>query len=323
MATSINATPRAVLNGLQDKSRRPPVPVPQQIPQHLPYIYTLAERGPTDPQLVDSIARNTIYGAATWDQTSPFATHQTVIANTMNARGNTQLVQRLKPTGANTAILRISAELIPTNIPIYARNPMDGSIQYNTQTPQQIANGIPPTPTISETIVGSRVVLYSTVDIYGPAQQGFGLGQVQAGSALSVVGGVAVSPAPAGFRAGTVTSSDGTLTPLGVVSYGTASPKLTITPTSTLFPLFDLNVGSFGSYGNGIGLRMQAPTVDDAIPEDTATMEALRAYIYRFYCVENSVATGTPNVLATQLGDLYVDACLKPNLINPNTGAQI
>lgn len=111
-----NATPRAILNGIQDLSLRQPVAEPEALPQHLPHVFIFAERGSTRPQLLVGGSLVKTYGQNTFDYRKRFANHQTVLLNTVNANGNVSLVQRLKPADSATARFRLSIEIQPAAI---------------------------------------------------------------------------------------------------------------------------------------------------------------------------------------------------------------
>lgn len=124
MSVQLNAAPRANLQGVRDDSMRQLVAQPEQIPTHLPLVWLLAERGDTDEAHVvsgDSAVR--MYGAPTFVENSVFANHATVMFNRINGAGNAVMVQRIKPTGAATANLRLSLDVIADDIPIYQRGP--------------------------------------------------------------------------------------------------------------------------------------------------------------------------------------------------------
>lgn len=129
MANIRNAAPMAILNGIQDRSGRPPVIDPEQIPTHLPHVFVYAERGPLEPQLVVGGSLTRMYGNKTLDLRGPYATHQTVLLSTVNARANAAMVQRVVPDDANPpATLALGLDLLEDNIPVYERN-ADGSFK--------------------------------------------------------------------------------------------------------------------------------------------------------------------------------------------------
>ncbi|MBN22768.1 MAG: hypothetical protein CL678_15895 [Bdellovibrionaceae bacterium] len=131
MTPIINASPQYRLLGGQDLSGRPPVYDPIALPTHLPHVFLYTERGPSTPQLVAGAARTRMYGAKSFDYSEAYANHQTVLANVFNEYGNLAIVQRIKPAvGAATASIRLSLDLLPTDVPVYERN-TDGTYRLD------------------------------------------------------------------------------------------------------------------------------------------------------------------------------------------------
>lgn len=293
MSSILKATPRAILKGIQDLSRRTPVLEAEQLPQHLPHIYLLTERGPTLPQVAIGDGLTTLYGTNVLDLRSPYATHQTVLASKVMANGNFCMVQRLKPAAAKTALLRLSAEVIPAEIFLYERN-LDGSYVIGL-------DGLPKHVTVPDgdggfdnvTVIGTRIVWHTTLDPYATVAKEFGKG-------------VAVE-----YRDG---DTIGGTMELSTLVDG-SNPVV-----STLYPILDLEVSSFGDYGNRVGLRLEAPNADDVAPGDYALMGAIGAYLYRFICVERPVNSATPISKDTIAGELSLDLTFKENVFHPSTG---
>ena len=129
----MKATPRTILNGIKDLSRRPIVREPEQLPQHLPLIFLLAERGPETPQVAGGDSFLQLYGDETLNYRSKYITHQSVLFDYINREGNMCMIKRIIPTNAKKAMLRLSAEVIPALVPQYERN-TDGSIKISGST---------------------------------------------------------------------------------------------------------------------------------------------------------------------------------------------
>ncbi len=131
MSRIVNAAPMAIMLGTEDLSTRQVTAVGEEIPQHLPKVYLFAKKGPTTPQLVVGSSRTLMYGEDSFDLRSPYATHATVLSNTVNAQGNAQMIERLKPADANPpASIRLSLDVLETLLPEYERN-TDGSYKLN------------------------------------------------------------------------------------------------------------------------------------------------------------------------------------------------
>lgn len=129
----VNAAPMVINRGTEDASRRPLLPQPEVIPTHLPKVYTFAETGPLDPQLVVGDSLLQMYGDTVLDFHSAYATHQTALMSAVNAAGNSMMVERVIPTDAPPpANARLWADVLPALIPQYERN-TDGSIKLDGQ----------------------------------------------------------------------------------------------------------------------------------------------------------------------------------------------
>ncbi len=127
MSRIVNAAPMVIMLGTEDLSTRQVTAVAEELPQHLPKVYIFAKKGPTTPQLVVGASRTMMYGEESFDLRSKYANHATVLSNLVNAQGNAQMVERLKPTDANPpASIRLALDVLETLVPEYQRN-ADGS----------------------------------------------------------------------------------------------------------------------------------------------------------------------------------------------------
>jgi hypothetical protein len=149
--TIVNAAPMTIMRGIQDLSIRTLPIEAEAIPTHLPKVYIYAQKGPTSPQLVVGNGRNLMYGDDTFDMRKPFANHQTVLSNLVNAQGNAQMIERVLPNdiGPKSNFL-LSLDVLPTEIVQYERGP-DGSIQIDPDT------GAPIPATPAATLPGYKV----------------------------------------------------------------------------------------------------------------------------------------------------------------------
>lgn len=173
MTTIINAAPMTKLLGTQDLSTRALVPEAEVLPTHLPKVYIYAQKGPTTPELVVGDSRTAMFGTDTFDLRSPYATHATVLSNLVNAQGNAQMIERIKPDDAGPdASIRLYLDVLPAQIPEYARN-SDGSFQLDVDG-QKIAT--------ATTVAGYKIKWVAkqvTNDVSGV--DGFGVGTQKAG----------------------------------------------------------------------------------------------------------------------------------------------
>lgn len=103
--------PKAIPEGTQDLSRGNPVlDQVDPMPSHLPLVFVLAEKGQEEPLLADYARLVNEFGAATFNESGPYFTHQTRLLNIMASNGNAVMIQRVKPLNAATARVRLSVE---------------------------------------------------------------------------------------------------------------------------------------------------------------------------------------------------------------------
>lgn len=299
---SINkGTPRSVLFGIKDVSPSQQTAAPEQLPQHLPLVPLLTEKGP-EFAIVDSVQLAAMHGSISLEPTSKFCNHQTMLASKVIARGNMIAAVRIKPENAKTSMLRISLELIPNTMPVFERE-NDGGVKLHPighpQAGQPVILEIAGEPQYTN---GYRAVLWVGTDIYADVtKRGYSDGSVVSAYRLG-----SFTPPGAGAPLGVLTDPDNVL------------PDFT--PSSVLYPIMDLEASSFGEHGDGYGLRVISPTTDDAQPFDTATALSVRAYLYRLaVTVRNS--RGNSAVLKEMLGGgVMSDLTLKQNAVQQSTG---
>ena len=305
MYTIRNAAPRAILRGIKDESGRPPVYEPEALPTHLPHVYLFAERGPTLPQLVSGDAMMKLYGARSFNLRSKYATHQTVLANTVNSEGNKLMVQRLVPNDARPpSALRLSLDVMVDNIPQYERA-SDGTFVLDQQ-----GNKVP----TGETLPG-HVLRW----VLSPVNEDFSEGSVEytvGEEAARLTEDDAERLTEAGLlRILESSVGDGSVTVGGMVN--------TEGEQSALYPIMDFEVDTFGEYGNRMGIRLSAPTTESAIPIDDETALEQLAYLYRVQFVERPDELTTPNVIETLFGEQFVDFAFKEGVINTRTNTEL
>lgn len=262
MAAILNASPKAILQGVRDESGGVLPVIPEQIPSHLPHFFGFAEEGPLEPQLVVGGSATRMFGAKTFDLRSKFATHQTLGATVNNGNGNAFIFQRLKPADANeAATLQLALEVVAEDLPEYNRNP-DDSLELDV-------NGDP----------------------------------VPSGGTVS--GHLArwiVREVPAG-EFGTTANLAGALTNAA-------------TDQSTIYPILDFEISSFGEHGNLKGLRLWAPTERSVQPINSDVVYDQNAFTYRIQVIRRPDAKTQPNVVQTNSGSQSLEVALKPGAIN-------
>lgn len=121
--TIYKATPRSVMLGTDDQSTREQPAVAEARPQHFPIFPLYAAQGPESVQSGTPDELKAMYGAATFDERGPYATHATVFANEIMGKANRIFVKRIRPQDAGReASLRVSIDILETKVPVYERN---------------------------------------------------------------------------------------------------------------------------------------------------------------------------------------------------------
>lgn len=134
MADIVNAAPMVIDLGTKDLSTRVVPQSPLEIPQHLPKFYLFAEKGPMGPTYVDlsSVSLTQLYGVDTFDVNKKYYTHQTVFLQAVASAGNNCVVHRLAaPDAKDVANLAMYLDVLPTQVPLYVKNP-DGSLALDS-----------------------------------------------------------------------------------------------------------------------------------------------------------------------------------------------
>jgi hypothetical protein len=343
-STIVNAAPMTIFQGIQDLSTRPVAVVPEVLPTHLPKVYLYTKQGPTDPQLVVGSSLTNMYDVNSFDLTQKWATHATVLANTINAQGNSLMVERLEPLdAAPPANVRVYMDILPATIPNYTRN-SDGSIAVDSSG-NKIASGtgiagyqvkfvavqIPVTITSNnsnETITGEFKSLGAwDANANNPVLTSTGT----AGTYYTVttagntaIAGVAASVVPGsyGWNVGDIIVFDSTgagsqITDATVTTnFGqatqTAGDQTVGLVQSIRYPFFDAVISNFGEYGNNQGLVLWAPTTNSSPSIDPSLLDQF-VYPLRMACVSRADSLSTSTVTPTLDAMQYVDCCLKPN----------
>lgn len=81
---------------------------------------------------------------------------------------------------------------------------------------------------------------------------------------------------------------------------------------SSLYPLMELPVDSFGSHGDLKGLSIWAPTTRDVLPFDEKVSEDFVTRIYRVMFKKKNTPDSTPVTVRSKRGEDYIDICFTP-----------
>lgn len=290
MTTNVSSKPRADMWGVDDESTRQLVLEEVSIPQHCPLSYTFAAWGTEEPTLFLGGGLVKMYGAETFSETSRFTTHQTPFINVFKKNANAQMMRRLTPPNAKTAMLRLSLELIKTEVSQYARN-ADGSFKYVNDAFNQRVR------VVDETFVGYRVIPHLGVEHYREDDVALNPINHRAFGMADIV---------RDFRVNTTRGSDGSQ--LGQIEGQDTEWS------STLYPILDLPLAYKGSRGDDFGLRMGFPTSKGSNPIDTASVYSTMSYLLRLGVVERNKVTGGFDIVNTAAGEVAIDVSLKQNV---------
>lgn len=293
MSFSTTSTPGGNSLGTQDNSRVFIPAEPKQSSMTLTLIPILAKKGQGKATIVTTGAAN-LYGAETFQKDSPYFTHANKLLAKNSSLGVPALVKRIIPEGAKKALLRVSLEIIATDLPLYDRN-SDGSIKSSVDLDTGIV-----TPVVLGTIKGTRGIIHVGVGGYVGEAQTFKLGNIvddyRDGSFL--VGGKF----------------------LGEITRGDGSKEH---PKSRLFPLLDFLVDSEGEYGNNLGLRLSVPNLVQPDPADVSNVVKNRAFPVRLTVMERASASSSPDPVAKIDGDFTQDLYLKSRAADAISGKNI
>ena len=286
--------PGVISNGIDDKSSRRPTPVPEQLPDSLPLVYVLAEKGDRSPRYVAGAALNGVYGARTWEADSKFFTHQTAMAK-IHASNSGIMVQRLVPPEAKSALIRISLLIAPCRIPVWKRAANGGYLYTGTGVNATLVQDVDDQgePLF---VNGYRTAIIAGGQLYPLEKQTFG----QADPMLMAGYGSTVNLKGESF---------------GVYQDGAG---MDVVADATLYPIADCLVLGEGEAGNGVGLRLRSTATRDREKVDFNLVEQLRSMLYRTSIVERSASGISFKTIPTVTGSDYLDLGFGDDLMTPS-----
>ena len=118
MSSIINAVPKVILEGIEDRSTRVVPREPEQYPMHLPQFFSIAEKGPSKNQLVSGSDGQNIFGHKTFDPLSEYGTFVTPFCNATSGQGNSFMFKRLIPEDALKSTIVLWLKLTPAKFPV-------------------------------------------------------------------------------------------------------------------------------------------------------------------------------------------------------------
>lgn len=287
-----NAQPRGYALGFKDESRKETIPERVKTPQFYPLFYVLAQRT-YDEAIVISGNGEQVLGKKTFEKGSPYYTHANAFVKKLLSKSNQFVVETIKLPGSSKAFLRISVEVVPSDIPVYER--------YSDETQGVIGSYV-----VNEyggytklgTIRGSKLVHHTGTGLYQGIQKEFGRAQI-------------TQAHPAGtMRNGELLSS---------IEIEEAGKKVKASAATTLFPIVDIELMAYGADGNLTGMAIYSPTTRDDNGPFLADIRANRTITYRFMTVRKENKNSTPEIQYLRVGDQALDATFKPETISSLT----
>jgi hypothetical protein len=104
-----------------------------------------------------------------------------------------------------------------------------------------------------------------------------------------------------------------TVEPFGQVATRVGALTATVGGTqSTLYPILEFQATFQGSFGNNLGLRLIAPTINDTVPASAAQQDRLSAVVYRLQMLQRASSFSSSTITNTQSGDSYAEFSLLP-----------
>lgn len=293
MSFATTSTPGGKSYGTQDNSRRsiPADPITASMTTGL--VGILAERGRGDITLTTTSA-NILYGNKTFDKDSAFYHHSTELLSELAGLGIPMFVKRFIPEGAAKAMLRVSIELIATDLPNYERN-SDGAIKQSVDPVTGVATSV-----TNGTVQGTRAIIHVGVSQFAPENRQFARGNIMND-----------------FREGSLAVNGKFLGEITRVDGSKEHPK------SRLYPIMDLEVDSEGEFGNNIGLVLEVPTLKQVNPANISNVIKNKAFPVRVSVVEREDRYTTPQVVPSLKSELQLDVFMKSRAVDYISGKNI
>ena len=293
MSFATTSTPGGKSYGTQDNSRRsiPADPITASMTTGL--VGILAERGRGDITLTTTSA-NILYGNKTFDKDSAFYHHSTELLSELAGLGIPMFVKRFIPEGATKAMLRVSIELIATDLPNYERN-SDGAIKQSVDPVTGVATSV-----TNGTVQGTRAIIHVGVSQFAPENRQFARGNIMDD-----------------FREGSLAVNGKFLGEITRVDGSKEHPK------SRLYPIMDLEVDSEGEFGNNIGLVLEVPTLKQVNPANISNVIKNKAFPVRVSVVEREDRYTTPQVVPSLKSELQLDVFMKSRAVDYISGKNI
>ena len=189
-----NAQPRGYALGFKDESRKEVTPERITTPQFYPLLWVLAERTYDEAVIISGNGEHTL-GKKTFQKGSAFYTHQNAFAKQLLKKQNQFVVETIKLPGSSKAFLRVSIEVVPSDIPLYKRVEDETQGRIGEYLVDEYGSHIQ-----DGYVLGSKLVHHVGTGHYAEAQREFGAAKIQTcRPAGTIVGGRLLSSISASF----------------------------------------------------------------------------------------------------------------------------
>lgn len=283
-----NAQPRGYALGFKDESRGPAAPFRVTTPQFYPLMYVLAQRTYDDAIIISGNGEQTL-GKETLKKGSAYYTHQNAFLKKLLRKSNQCVVETIKLPGSSKAFLRISVEVVPTDIPVYKRVEDENFGNIGEYEVNDLGSYIQ-----QGTVLGSKLVHHVGTGLYSTAEKAFGAARIRTCRA-------------AGAMVGT--------TQLSEIDVGGSTKSA----ATTLYPIADIELTSYGASGDLTGLSILTPTTRDLNGPFITDLKANRSVSYRFITSRKEAVNKSPEAVYLLTGDQALDATFKLETISSLT----
>ena len=282
-----NAQPRGYALGIKDDSRSAPASEAITTPQFFPLFFTLAEKS-YDEAITISGNRDQVLGKKSFKKDSPYYTHANAFVKKLTSKVNQLVVETIKLPGSAKAFLRVSVEVVPTDIPQYKRISDSTKGQIGQYEVDALGSRI-----LEGTVRGTELVIRTgLVNAVGQERLFGGAVNKTCRAADALVDGKKISQ---------LTLDDG---------------KTVVSSSTTIYTLFDLEINYYGKTGDLAGIRIYNPTTEDGNGPSILDMKKNRALPYRFMSVEKESENASAEPVEILTGEAAIDLCLKPSAIS-------
>lgn len=367
-----NAQPRGYALGFKDESRGKKTPERITTPQFYPLMFPLAQRTYDVPIIISGNGEE-VLGTETFKKGSAFYTHQNAFIKKLLKKSNQLIVETVKLPGSAKAFLRVSVEVVPTDIPVYQRVNDENNGRIGEYLVDEYGSYIQ-----TGTIVGSKLVHHVGVGAYSSTQKEYGKARIRAGrNAGTTINGKLISSITVGDAVngelviGTqrTNTSGGILEVVATIAEGTSTlvdlivngenvrtairlnadnPQIAfdvnagdtftlaytngapaqapgplttretpkVSAATTIYPIMDIELTAYGSFGNLSGLAILSPTTQDDNPPFLTDYKQNRAVSYRFMSFRKEDANSSAEPVFLLTSDQALDATLKLETIS-------